>query len=488
MIYKFLRVLFYLVILFSSILISNLTYADDNFDPQIYKNIEAKGFFIKEIIKDTPADKSELKVGDEVLFLNDYEISDEKSFDKVFKNSNIDKFKFTIKRNYKTINIFIKPEINKKGKKKFGFSFGKDPCLRDKTISRYYKDYAYDKCLFELEIEKYNYLKKLSKSSKYYESYVFEKIAIMKSIGNDLSRNPLIFDLKKSKKFLNDSYILANEIKGKISNKSLWYFRTFEAEPANILYQQALLNLYLTEPGNVGSPPKYDLFLDKLNPKVGLKILHNLADQNHTVALHELGKIYLEGIYVKKDEDKAFYYFTKSNSFGRSIVNLDIADFYILGIGGKSKNYKRSITHLKLGYVAPSQHELGMYFGPKNYFDLGILYKYKKIPKNKIEYYSWLEKELFNYKSRLSLIRLGDYSRYYLNDYEKAYFWYYICSNIKLENDNWDINVHSKTWWKENYIDECSNNSLFLKNNILTAEKINLINLRANNWIRSNIK
>ena len=117
MIYKFLRVLFYLVILFSSILISNLTYADDNFDPQIYKNIEAKGFFIKEILKDTPADKSELKVGDEVLFLNDYEISDEKSFVKVFKNSNIDKFKFTIKRNYKTINIFIKPEINKKGKK-----------------------------------------------------------------------------------------------------------------------------------------------------------------------------------------------------------------------------------------------------------------------------------------------------------------------------------------------------------------------------------
>ena len=132
MIYKFLRVLFYLVILFSSILISNLTYADDNFDPQIYKNIEAKGFFIKEIIKDTPADKSELKVGDEVLFLNDYEISDEKSFVKVFKNSNIDKFKFTIKRNYKTINIFIKLKNNKKGKKKFGFSFGKDPCLRDK--------------------------------------------------------------------------------------------------------------------------------------------------------------------------------------------------------------------------------------------------------------------------------------------------------------------------------------------------------------------
>ena len=76
-----------------------------------------------------------------------------------------------------------------------------------------------------------------------------------------------------------------------------------------------------------------------------------MADQNHTVALHELGKIYLEGIYVKKNFDKAFYYFSKSNSIGRNLVNLDIADFYILGMAKKNKNYKRSITHLKLGYV-----------------------------------------------------------------------------------------------------------------------------------------
>lgn len=483
MIYKFLRIFFYFVTLFSGIIISNLTYGDENFDPQIYKDIGVKGFFITEIFKDTPAEKSELKIGDELLFLNDYTISDDNSFNKVFERSNTDEFKFTIKRNYKTFDIFIKPEINNKGQKKFGFSYDVIPCVRDETISRYYKDHVFHKCLIDIDIERYDYLKKLTKSSKYYESYVFEKIAIMKRLGNNFSRNPLVFDLEKSKKLLKETYNLAKETKGEISNKSLYYYKTFEAEPANILYRQALVNLYLTEPGNVGLLPKYDLFLDKLDPNEGLKILHYLADQNHTVALHELGKIYLEGIYVKKDFNKAFYYFTKSNSFGRNIVNLDIADFYILGIARKNKNYKRSITHLKLGYTAP------LYVGPKNYFDLGVLYKYKRIPKNKEEYYSWLVKELFNYKSRLSLIRIADYSRYYLNDYEKAYFWYYICSNIKLENDNWDkINVPMKEWWKENYIDECSNNILFLKSNILSPEKINSINLRADNWIKTKIK
>ena len=119
--------------------------------------------------------------------------------------------------------------------------------------------------------------------------------------GNNFSRNPLVFDLEKSKKLLKESYDLAKGVKGAISNNSLYYYKTFEAEPANILYRQALVNLYLTEPGNVGLLPKYDLFLDKLDPKEGLKILHYLADQNHTVALHELGKIYLEGIYVKKN-------------------------------------------------------------------------------------------------------------------------------------------------------------------------------------------
>ena len=487
MIYKLFRIFFNLLILFSSIFTSNLTYSDESFDPQIYKNIGVKGFFISEIFKDTPAHKSDLKIGDKILSLNDYTISDESSFDKVFESSNTDKFKLTVKRNYKTFNIFISPEINNKGQKKFGFSYDVNPCVRDKNISRYYKDYAFHKCLIEIDLERYDYLKKLSKSSKYYESYIFEKIAVMKRLGNDFSKNPLVFNLDKSKKLLNEAYELAKATQGEISNKSLWYFKVAEAEPANILYRQALLNLYLTEHGSgntfVGMKPKYDLFLDKLNPKVGLKILHNLADQNHTTALHELGKIYLEGIYVKKDINKAFYYFAKSNSLGRNIVNLDIADFYILGMARKSKNYKRSIAHLKLGYTAP------LYIGPENYFDLGVLYKYKRSPKNKKEYYLWLEKELFNYKSRISLIRLGDYSRYYLNDYEKAYFWYYICSNKKLENSNWDkINVPVKEWWKENYIDECSNNILFLKSNILSPEKINSINLRADNWIKTKIK
>ena len=51
MIYKFFRSFFYLVILFSGIVISNLTYGDENFDPQIYKDIGVKGFFITEIFK-----------------------------------------------------------------------------------------------------------------------------------------------------------------------------------------------------------------------------------------------------------------------------------------------------------------------------------------------------------------------------------------------------------------------------------------------------
>ena len=224
MTYKLLRI-FLFVTLFSGIIISNLTYGDENFDPQFYNNIGTKGFFITEILKDTPAEKSELKIGDELLFLNDYAISDNNSFDKVFESSNIDEFKFTIKRNYKTLNIFIKPEINKKGKRKFGFSYILDSCLRDETISRYYKDYTFHKCLHEIDIERYDYLKKLTKSSKYYESYVFEKISIMKRIGNDFSRNPLVFDLKKSKKYLKEAYDLAKETKGEISNTSLYYYK-----------------------------------------------------------------------------------------------------------------------------------------------------------------------------------------------------------------------------------------------------------------------
>ena len=44
-----------------------------------------------------------------------------------------------------------------------------------------------------------------------------------------------------------------------------------------------------------------------------------------------------------------------------------------------------------------------------------------------------------------------------------------------------------KEWWIENQIDECSNNILFLKNNILSEKKVSSINLRAENWIKNKV-
>ena len=255
---------------------ANLSICEEKFNPDLYNSIENQGFFIEEIVKNTPAYYSGLKKGDQIISLNNLPIKNYDEWSKIINEAESDDFTISVLRNNKILKFNLKSKLDKFEGRKIGFYSSKNKCFRDKNLS-FYKDEEYHKCENEIDLKKYIYLKKLSKSSKYFEEFIFEKIDVTKRIGNRYSYYSNIFDLDKSKKYINEALKIANEIEKKISNKSLWYYKTFEADPSVILYRLAQLNLFLTESGNVGRSPNYSLFLDKLNSSEGLKILHSLS-------------------------------------------------------------------------------------------------------------------------------------------------------------------------------------------------------------------
>ena len=205
----------------------------------------------------------------------------------------------------------------------------------------------------------------------------------------------------------------------------------------------------------------------------GLKYLTIASNGNHSEALHTLGKIYLEGIFgVKKNEKKAFNLINKSIRLGRTEAHKDLADFYLFGIGGAEKNYSKALIHYKLGNI----HKFS---GAEDYYDIAVLHKHKRLPKDSKEYYSWLLQDLTNFKTSSSIERTGYFAILFLKDYSEAYKWYHICS-LKIKSNDWNKILFGG--WERNINNRCSKKIAFLEKNLLTEKEIKSAKIAADKW------
>ena len=194
------------------------------------------------------------------------------------------------------------------------------------------------------------------------------------------------------------------------------------------------------------------------------------SKDNHSKALRHLGTMYLEGFGVEENKKKAFELFKKSSRLGNNLAHSYLADFYLLGLGGQKKNYTKTVVHLKLANIKTNIDDL---------YNINILYKYKRLPKDSKEYYNWLLENLNNFKSTTSIKRLGYFAKIFLKDYSEAYKWYYICSS-KIESNNWNQNLFGL--WEKDINKQCSIKLGILEKEFLSKTEIKEAKVNADKW------
>ena len=200
------------------------------------------------------------------------------------------------------------------------------------------------------------------------------------------------------------------------------------------------------------------------NPKKAIQLMTIGADQNIAVAINNLGAFYEMGIGAKRDYKKSLELYLKASKMGNHWAHGNVAQFYILGLGGAEKNYNKAINHLKLSTIS----EYGL---NDNYF-LKILLSKQKLPKDKNQLIEWMKQEIKNTKDQNSFKRLG-----FEHHYEKdSFFWFYLCSEFSEIDDD---------------IQRCKQELKILKKLIpdqLTNNEIKLIKEKALNWYNIEFK
>ena len=289
-----------------------------------------------------------------------------------------------------------------------------------------------------------------------------------------------IFNFEKANEYFLEAYNLAKEnksiIKKNKKSKSftkelLYSFQTAGDEPAAIAFWIGEINLNLYQ---TSSKKDYQKIMEPyIDHEKGLKYLTIASNGNHSEALHTLGKIYLEGIFgAKKNEKKAFNLINKSILLGRTRAHKDLADFYLLGNGGVKKNYSKALMHYKLGNI----HKFS---GAEGFYDIAILHKHERLPKDSKEYYSWLLQDLLNFKSISSIERAGYIAILFLKNYSEAYKWYHICS-LKIKSNDWNQNFFG--FWGRNINKRCSQKIAYLEKYLLKEKEINSAKIAADKW------
>ena len=458
---------------FSVIFKTEISYAED-FVPDIFDSM-GKVFKITKVAKDYPAFVAGVKVGDAIIKINDQKVN---TFDQIsyfINNSKSETINLKIQRKGQIIDFKLIPKITSSNYKLIGISLS-NTC--DRTLDSqgnkidFTKDQVYHECWHYIDLDLYNYIQKLKKSSPHYENYISEKIRLTKSIGSDYLNIKSIFNFKKANEYLEETYNLSKENISIVKKKSTYGFQVADFSPASIAFLIGKINLNLYE-------NYYDMdFTPFIDHKKGLKYLTIASKNNHSEASHELGKLYLKGIYgFKTNEKKAFNLINKSTQLGRITAHKDLADFYLFGLGGVEKNYSKAMVHYKLGNIPK-------FSGGLDYYDIAVLYKNKRPPKDIKEYYGWLIKDLEKFKTITSIERTGYFAKLFLKNYSEAYKWYYICAQ-KIKSNDWNKHLFGK--WEENINEDCSKELIFLEKNFLSEKEIKSAKTAAKDWLKKNI-
>jgi len=436
------------------------------FNPEIYEGIQ-NYFFVEKVVKDSPAYTAGIRAQDRILELENEKITSADEavfFFKRFKSKTVNVKVF---RENKVIKLKVSPYIN---------SFGvliSPRCPRNRDLS-FYQDLSSRECRHKIELDQYNYLKKLKKTSPYYEAFIKDKILNTKRLARDFLAISSIYDFEKGIKIYTDALDLSQENINIIKERSqtrTWRMITKDIEPGTLAYD--LGKIYFNEYRIFdNTQPDISNYIDY---KKGFKYMLIASNENHSKASHKLGKKYLiEHFEIKKNEKKAFKFIKKSTQFGNTEAHKDLAYFYLLGLGGEKKNYSKALVHFKLGSVRKIHWN-------ENYHNIYLLHKYKKLPKNSEEYYDWLSKDLVNIKETKNFEDIGNFSKLFLNNYSDAYKWYFVCSsNLKLK----EVTVG---WWIENSKERCKREMNNLELTFLTNKEIKSAKEAAKKWIKDNI-
>lgn len=478
-------------------MISNakILYAENKFDPKVYDNIKLSSIIqnirISEIVKDGPAYSTNVKIGDEIVSIDGKKV---KSFDDLISfinSSKLETIDLVVLRDDQKIKIKITPKLEEKTESEFGKTVYKkkigiyvsDKCVRNKNLD-WEQDELYQLCHHEYLLKKHYYLKKIKKFSLHHEYYLFDRIEFNLLLGNTHLKK-LLYNKTKAIEYYLNAHKLAIEneefIKEVFSPKLRHHLYKSSAgdehviintNKSNIAYAIAsvYLDLFQDNPLSIYGGPEVRetrllIYTGEIDYKKGVEYLTISSKDNNSKALKDLGIIYLEGFGVNENRKKAFQLLKKSSLLGNGTANAHLADFYLLGLGGQKKNYSKAIVYFKLADISSSND-----FDPKTYesssvennFDVSMLYKYKRLPKDSKEYYNWLSENINNFKSILSVQRLGYFAKVFLKDYSEAYKWYYICSS-KIESNNWNQ-------YLDEYLDQNINQQCKIKLNVLEKE------------------
>ena len=391
---------------------NEITYANTEFNPDVFWNIPLRtssissDIIITEMTDGGPADTAGMKINDKIISIDGNKIKNALNTVEFIRNSKSEVIKIIVLRNDQEIKLKVRPVLvgQKTKTRKIGIDFS-SACSNLDDLKKNNKE-IYNECFYDFYLRQLDYLNKLTKSSKYYNNYIGWKIHVLQMIGYQEIKRKKIFNAIN---YYESAYNLAVENEdiiesGKITNTVYWM-----GQKERSVYK--LGDIYL----NVAGARDYNKALKYLT----------LASEDMYKAQRDLGLMYLEGRGVKLNEKKAFKLLYKASLNGSNFEHVYVADFYLLGLGGQKKNFSKALRHFKLA-------ELGSR-GTMNFSNIEVLYKYKRLPKDANEFYSWL---LVNTKkepnSIPSIERLAYFSNTILKNYSDAYKWYYICSKTEF--------------------------------------------------------
>ena len=482
------RKIIIIIFLLSSLIFKTEISHGEDFDPDIYDGI-SKHSIIDKVTKDSPASVAGIKVGDVVVGIDDQKVYLDKDIFLALKNSKSQTIKVKVFRKNRIFDFKLTkltPKINSSNEKIIGISIsGKCTISLDDQGNQisFFKDQFYRVCLYKkIYLKEYKYLQNLKKTSPYYENYIDDKILVTKQVARHNLNNSSTFNFEKGSEYLLEAYNLSREniniIKNSPKNSSTFAAYTIvDIEPASIAFKlgEIYLNLYRGWARLAEDEIDLGPYIDH---KKGLKYMTIAANENHSKALHLLGKAYLEGDFgLKRNEKKAFNLIEKTARLGKTIAFKNLADFYLLGKGGVVKNYSKALVHYKLGSIRK-------FAGGEDFYDITLLHKHKRLPNDSKEYYNWLTQDLLNFKTSSSIERTGYFAMLFLKNYSEAYKWYHICSS-KIKPKDWNKNWYGT--WKRNINNNCSRKIAFLEKNLLTEKEIKSAKIAAKNWIKKNI-
>ena len=168
-------------------------------------------------------------------------------------------------------------------------------------------------------------------------------------------------------------------------------------------------------------------------------------------ALNNLGVMYHEGKF-KKDLKKAFKNYTDAANLGNHYSYGNIAKFYTLGTGNVKKDYSRAIYNYKLATIAD--------YGDNDNFELKILLKKGRLPKNKKELKNWYIEEIRSTKNFSNLMKIV---WLYDHDDKEILSWLYLTSKYTQSNSGYQQRAVSDL-------------DILLKNNFPGVKKKDIIN------------